>query len=200
MLRESGMSTEENSSTPTSALLRRLLDETSDLIDSPAFTHVLTLILDSAFSLLIDNKIATMAFKVPPTGASNARITDLSGLEAKTKLVNTLAIFTRQAHSIGTGGANEYLGAMESIRDLEAFAAVVYSSNFDFEAAEAAIPTESQEPSSHSQQTSYRTSAFIGSEAPLRASYVGEASQMGTQSEFDAAWEKAIAREEGRPY
>jgi peroxin-3 len=116
--------------------LRRLLDETSDLIDSPAFTHVLTLLLDSSFSLLIDNKLATMAFKIPPISESTARVQEIVGgpEDQKCKVANTLAIFCRQAHSIGSGSTNEYLAAMEEVRDLEAFAAVVYSSNFEFEA------------------------------------------------------------------
>jgi peroxin-3 len=40
---------------------------------------------------------------------------------------------TRQAHSIGNGVPNPYLQAMEQVRELEAFAVVVYSSNFEFE-------------------------------------------------------------------
>jgi peroxin-3 len=122
------------------AALRRLLDETSDLIDSPAFTHVLTLLLDSAFSLLIDNRIATLAYKIPPPSASGARVVEIvgPGTDVRAKVASTLATFSRQAHAIGSGGNNEYLNAMENVRDLEAFAAVVYSSNFEFEAPEAA--------------------------------------------------------------
>ena len=122
------------------AALRRLLDETSDLIDSPAFAHVLTLLLDSAFSLLIDTKIATLAYKIPPPSASGARVVEIvgPGTDVKAKVASTLATFSRQAHSIGSGGNNEYLTAMENVRDLEAFAAVVYSSNFEFEVPEAA--------------------------------------------------------------
>jgi peroxin-3 len=53
---------------------------------------------------------------------------------AKAKVANALAVFCRQAHAIGTGANNEYLSAIESVAQLEAFAAVVYSSNFEFEA------------------------------------------------------------------
>lgn len=61
------------------------------------------------------------------------------GTDVKTKVASTLATFSRQAHSIGSssGNNNEYLSAMEGVRDLEAFAAVVYSSNFEAEAPEA---------------------------------------------------------------
>ena len=41
---------------------------------------------------------------------------------------------TRQAHAIGNGVPNEYVQAIESVKELEAFAAVIYSSNFAFEA------------------------------------------------------------------
>lgn len=45
-----------------------------------------------------------------------------------------MAAITKQAHAIGNGVPNEYVQAMEEVRELEAFAAVVYSSNFEFEA------------------------------------------------------------------
>ncbi|KAI4124641.1 MAG: hypothetical protein LQ347_005659, partial [Umbilicaria vellea] len=53
-----------NSSTQA-APLRRLLDETSDLIDSPTFTHINTLLLDTLFSHLTDTKLRAQAFKLP---------------------------------------------------------------------------------------------------------------------------------------
>ncbi|KAF2005395.1 Peroxin-3-domain-containing protein [Amniculicola lignicola CBS 123094] len=134
VLRESGMTTP--TSAPPSPSLRRLIDETSDLIDSPSFTHVLTLLLDAAFSHLIDTKISQLAYKIPPTSASTARIQELVGTDVKAKVANSLAVFCRQAHAIGTGANNEYLVAIEGVRDLEAFAAVVYSSNFEFEGPE----------------------------------------------------------------
>ena len=51
-------------------------------------------------------------------------------MQAKAKLATILAVITRQAHAIGNGVPNTYVQAMESVRELEAFAAVVYSSNF----------------------------------------------------------------------
>ncbi len=192
VLRESGVlqptpSTTEAHTTSTS--LRRLLDETSDLIDSPTFTHVLTLMLDTGFSHLIDVKLADQAYKLPPPSQSTSnpsnpqilsdprsallspdnRVEELpdddislsttNAQQTMTKLVTTLAVFTRQAHAIGSGGnintmmsssvseipgisapsirdTNQYLAAMEAVRDLEAFAAVVYSSNFELEGVE----------------------------------------------------------------
>jgi len=127
--------------------LRRLLDETSDLIDSPTFTHVLTLLLNTCFSKLIDDRIAMEAFKVTSTDPAS-RIVDIT--DRKCKIANTLAVFCRQAHNIAAGSGemdelsatadavpNEYLAAIDQVRDLEAFAAVIYSSNFDFEAVQA---------------------------------------------------------------
>ncbi|TKA76854.1 hypothetical protein B0A49_02941 [Cryomyces minteri] len=158
VLQESGMSTSPASpapadlvipsSTAESPSLRRLLDETADLIDSPPFMHVFTLLLDAGFSRLIDDKISQQAYKIPPVSASDARVQEIVGSDVRVKLANSLAVFCRQAHAIGAGngglgtemgvgGGNEYLATMESVRDLEAFAAVVYSSNFEFEAAEA---------------------------------------------------------------
>ncbi|KAH6664335.1 Peroxin-3 family protein [Plectosphaerella plurivora] len=135
--------------------LRRLLDETSDLIESPAFRHVLTLLLDTGFSELVDRQVATSAFELPPQGdlanpasgpddflVGGAPLGTTLGAEAeeeraalrRTKVVQLpriLSVLTRQAHLIGNGMPNEYLREIERVRDLEAFAAVVYSSNWE---------------------------------------------------------------------
>lgn len=120
--------------------LRRLLDETSDLIDSPVFTHILTLLLDATFSHLVDGKVRSEAYKLAPLTASpvpESRITEVTDpdpLTASSKLATILAVMTREAHKIGNGVPNEYVQAIETVSELEAFAALVYSSNFDFEA------------------------------------------------------------------
>ncbi|QDS70439.1 hypothetical protein FKW77_009733 [Venturia effusa] len=213
VLQSAGMSgpTEINAA---NAALRRLLDETSDLIDSPAFTHVLTLLLDSGFSLLIDTKIATLAYKIPPPSASGARVVEIvgPGTDVKAKVASTLATFSRQAHSIGSGGNNEYLTAMENVRDLEAFAAVVYSSNFEFEAPEQAGLNASWEqlavPPSESggvggTSTAAATPAPSG---PLKATDPKEEVPGGEGSLIDAgevdmekAWWKATASPSASP-
>ena len=180
---------------PVSASLRRLLDETSDIVESPTFSHVLTSTLDVAFSLLVDDKVATQAYHIPvqnqqpsrsqdpgsadflqnnPLLSAETRVQEVfedqpdppgpAAQQASCKLATTLAIITRQANAIGSGGnigsfmassnlsmdpqstmagpsfkdANEYLAAMESVRDVEGFAAVVYSSNFELEGVEGA--------------------------------------------------------------
>ncbi|KAK8257668.1 Peroxin-3 [Phyllosticta capitalensis] len=184
VLTESGMTPETETSTTNATPLRRLLDETSDIIDSPSFSHVLTLTLDATFSVLIDNKIATLSYHLPPVSASTARIVELTDPQsAKTKVVNTLAVFCRQAHAIGSGADNEYLAAMENVRDLEAFAAVVYSSNFDFEPPEDV--SKGGSGATETRPTTGRTSA----EEEAAGSGGGE---------FEAAWGKALAKEDGK--
>ncbi|KAL9031566.1 MAG: hypothetical protein Q9196_000414 [Gyalolechia fulgens] len=116
--------------------LRRLLDETSDLIESPPFTQILTLLLDATFSHLTDHQIRTDAYKLPDP-SSIPRVQEVSDLDsglAKAKLANILAVMTRQAHVIGNGVPNRYAQAVEGVKELEAFAAVIYSSHFEFEA------------------------------------------------------------------
>ncbi len=148
--------------TPQSPL-RKLLDETSDLIESPPFTRIHTLLLNSLFSHLIDKKVNEQAFPVPTPQQSPPqfssedppqfpRITEISSsvtvvpaskheaavpAEPTAKLATILAILTRQAHVIGNGNTppdNEYVQVMErEVRELEAFAAVIYSSLLDVE-------------------------------------------------------------------
>ena len=129
----------QSSASTTSPPLRRLLDETSDLIDSPTFTDVLTLLLDATFSHLVDRKLRSEAYKLPPltsTPIPEPRITEVNDpnpLTASAKLATILALMTREAHKIGNGVPNEYIQAIEAVSELEGFAAVVYSSNFDLE-------------------------------------------------------------------
>ncbi|KAK2732042.1 peroxin 3 [Colletotrichum kahawae] len=123
MLSESTMS----QSPASSPAVRRLLDETSDLIESPSFTHVLTLLLDAGFSTLVDKKLASAAFDKPDLAQSEPRTSQV------VLLPKILSVLTRQAHVIGNGMPNEYLQEMEQVRDLEGFAAVVYSSNWENE-------------------------------------------------------------------
>lgn len=131
------------------APLRRLLDETSDLVDSPIFTHVLTLLLDAAFSQLTDQKIRMEAFKLPATSSLPPpsppfRMEDVTEerdpATATAKLATIMAVMTREAKAIGSRVPNVYLQAMEGVGELEGFAAVVYSSNIDLEDQETGAP------------------------------------------------------------
>ncbi|TAQ90413.1 hypothetical protein B7494_g1246 [Chlorociboria aeruginascens] len=196
VLKESGMSEEPSAESPSISSsgitpLRRLIDETSDLIDSPPFAHVLTLLLDAGFSTLVDQKIAQQAFKMPPTSGvldSNVpRVTEL--FDAKlVKLPIVLAILSKQAHSIGNGVPNEYLQAMEQVRDLEAFAAVVYSSNWGNEIS----------PTSEDASTKFKKEGPEGPEIVVSdaRSEVGAEHEslidVGTTSTFESAWGNAV--------
>lgn len=203
--------------------LRRLLDETSDLIDSPNFTHVNTLLLNALFSHLIDSKVASQAFKPasPPPSTQPAPTADptspgslnlpsplartgpslnaidsaatitpaLMGLpDPKSKFANVLAVLTRQAHSIGNGTnpPNEYLGALEEVRELEAFAAVVYSSNFELEGATDVCGnplTGDGTESTSAPRTGEESLVDLGRES------VGK----GLESSFEKVWGKTVS-------
>ncbi len=177
VLQKSGMLNETPSTTFAAGAnpLRRLLDETSDLIDSPSFSHVLTLLLDAGFSTLVDNKVAQQAFKVPPPAAETPKIQEI--YEPKpVKLPIVLALLTRQAHQIGNGMPNEYLSAMEMVGDLEAFAAVVYSSNWETEI----MPVNEAKPAEEKEKEA----------AAKSIPAVGEAADTDA---FESAWGKATA-------
>ncbi|KKY32719.1 putative peroxin-3 protein [Diaporthe ampelina] len=213
---------QQQPSLPTStASLRRLLDETSDLIEAPAFTHVLTQLLDAGFGTLLDNKLAQGAFELPPPQPSipeQAAATtpppptiDASGVaivgpeqlrqrqraEHKVLVPKCLSVLTRQAHAIGAGAAtpNEYLQAMEAVRDLEGFAALVYSSNWENE-----VRDEMPAPSSSSVTATATTTPAAGSS--LRQSRVlgledGEGSLVlvePSQGSFESAWARATEK------
>lgn len=194
VLRESGMTSSSESTSPTTATsLRRLIDETSDLIDSPAFTHVLTQLLDAGFSHLVDDKISHLSYKIPPVSDNHARVTEIVGGDVKAKVANSLAVFCRQAHSIGSGANNEYLAAIESVGGLEAFAAVVYSSNFEYESPEAVT---SYQPPAADEQLSKVTSA---NDAAVQNN-VANGSSEKTDDPFESAWGKALAKEDGQQY
>lgn len=200
VLKESGMAIESSSSKNLSITssgitpLRRLLDETSDLIDSPPFSRVLTMLLDAGFSTLVDQKIAQQAFKVPPTpdvpDLNAPQITEILDVKP-VKLPIVLAILTRQAHNIGNGVPNEYLQAMEQVRDLEAFAAVVYSSNWQSEIS----PINDEASMTPAQKRSLEDPEIIAPGLkPSRENPPGHESavDVGTASTFECAWGKAI--------
>lgn len=211
-------SSQQPPSSPNStASLRRLLDETSDLIESPTFTHVLTQLLDAGFSTLLDTKLAQGAFDLPPSPpqpsaqeeAAAAPLTiDANGVgislerqrqrgEKKVLLPKCLSVLTKQAHAVGGGvPGNEYLSAMEAVRDLEGFAALVYSSNWENEVRDAEVPAA---PS-----TTTATTTTTAAESSVRQSRVlglgdgeGEGSIVlvdPSQSSFESAWAKATEK------
>lgn len=198
VLRESGMlsatSPEESvsigSSSPTT--LRRLLDETADLIESPPFANVLTRLLDAGFSTLVENKLANQAFGMPPTSEIPSldapRVTEV--VDAKpAKLPTIMAVLTKQAHSIGNGVPNEYLQAMDQVANLEAFAAVVYSNNLEREVS----PMDDQAAGPESDAPAEIAAAEINSGDVHAPADLGAAEYLdvGTASTFEDVWGKA---------
>lgn len=104
--------------------------------------------LDAGFDFLLE-KLADGAFKqkamaLPATIPAESRITPIhddddgeekalmEGDSATTKFASVLAVLARQGHLIGNGVPNEYLQVIEQQKELEAFSALVYSSNFEF--------------------------------------------------------------------
>lgn len=212
--------------------LRRLLDETSDLVDSPTFSYVLTRLLDASFSHLIDFRVATEAYKTPgPTAPTfEERITEIP--DTKCKVAHILPVFCKQAHVIAqssgeldaiTGGSaqeNEYLAAMNQVPDLRSFAAVIYSSNFEYEMPEG-LPehgtaqrrkednsSSTDSPDSTAQEAADSPPKDTAAESVLEDSEVlvlNEAQEeevqdpgrSGPASDFEAAWEKATSSIDG---
>jgi peroxin-3 len=212
VLRESGIlddmpsaPAQSSSSSPTSpttssssASLRRLLDETSDLIESPTFSHVLTQLLDAGFSTLLEHKLTSGIFDTPTVSA--AHVDPLystgglpgAGVSRAVLLPKILSVLTRQAHAIGNGMPNEYLQAMESVADLEGFAAVVYSSNWQ---AEIKGEEEGEAVGVVAKGGLDTSQVFAGSQSVTAA---GESSIVMVDARdaqagglFDSAWEKA---------
>lgn len=216
---------EEPSSPTSTASLRRLLDETSDLIEAPAFTHVFTQLLDAGFGTLLDTKLAQGAFDLAPPQPSEPASTlpsptiDSSGVaivgpeqlrqrqraESKVLLPKCLSVLTRQAHAIGAGAPspNEYLQAMEAVRDLEGFAALVYSSNWENE-----VRDEMPPPSSSSVSGTLTTGTTTAAGSSVRQSRVlglgdGVGDVEGSlvlvepsqgSSSFESAWARATEK------
>ncbi|KAI1212216.1 Peroxin-3 [Annulohypoxylon truncatum] len=212
-----------SSSAPPETSLRRLLDETSDLIESPAFTHVLTLLLDAGFSTLLYKKLLPGAFDTPGGAFTSPPAADMGTLAgqqaaqaaASSKIVllpKILSVLTRQAHVIGNGMPNEYLQDMEQVRDLEAFAAVVYSSNWENEihqddgafAEAVAKRTAADEKEVASSSRSkllglgpegavgrFSQTSTVGEESMVLVDPSQSQSQSQLQSSFESAWGKA---------
>lgn len=88
---------------------------------------------------------------------------------------------------------------MEQVRDLEAFAAVVYSSNFDFEAPEmgmSSVSEQSRPVSSVLWDQSRPVSSVVWDEGEeiTKSRAPGNAAPGG--GGFEAAWEKALLNQE----
>ncbi|KAK0622935.1 Peroxin-3 [Immersiella caudata] len=184
----------------SSASLRLLLDETADLIESPAFGQVLTQLLDAAFAVLLTNKLAAGAFETPLSAELRDPLSG-AGYSRAVLLPKILSVLTRQAHVIGNGMPNEHLQAMEAVRDLEGFAAIVYSSNWQ---AEIARDGEAQAAAKAAPIAVESAKALVTETPTMQQSQVsgttaadGESSLVvvDSQTSFDSAWEKAVGQQ-----
>jgi peroxin-3 len=209
-----GSSSEASPTSTITPALRRLLDETSDLIESPAFCHVLTRLLDAGFSVLLNKKLLTGAFAVdiPATATATASISEFpkqAGANVTSRAVllpKILSVLTRQAHAIGNGMPNEYLQEIEQVRDLEAFAAVVYSSNWENEihqdeALVAAAAGLNVDAAAVTAATAAQADEIVvlrqdrGTDLESSQTAGGDGSVVvvdPSQSSFESAWEKAL--------
>lgn len=211
VLQESGVLNPDSPSSPqTAASLRQLLDETSDLIESPSFSRILTALNNEGFATLIEEKCAKTVFKTPPptTSSEPATAAALSSTATivpppsplpKAKLATILALITREAHVIGSGTSsppNEYLSIMEqNVRELEAFAAVVYSSNFQLELLQSGDDASSPPsgPKSSTALHSVPPKNNTAASSPLR-----EDLPAGEDSAFEEVWGKAVETSDSR--
>lgn len=179
--------------------LRKLLDEAADLIDSPSFTRLHTLIVNAMISQLIDKRVIQQLYPQPDTHSPpssemssqglHPRITELDSAvtvvpsDPRVKLASILAVLTRQAHAIGNGTnpPNEYLAIIDAeVKELDSFAAVIYTSNL-----EAGIEQSQAQAQQRADQSGIKSSDGVGvSEVGL-----GSVDDM-VESQLESAWEQ----------
>lgn len=96
----------------TGCMLRELLDETADIIDSPNCQDIIFRLVHTGLSVFM-SKIHEI----------------YSPQTEKVRLVSILAIAARQAHQMAAGHplTNEYVEAMVNLTELDAFSALIYS-------------------------------------------------------------------------
>ncbi|GAA5883133.1 hypothetical protein JCM1840_004395, partial [Sporobolomyces johnsonii] len=119
--------------------LRSLLSETSDTLSSPDALLVLRLVLDRLLALSIEK--LGVAFLRSPSGEEEegrgARFEDVT--EKQARLASLLPVLTRLSSALGGesgegaavlrgGHGNEFVEALEDVRELREFSAIVYAS------------------------------------------------------------------------
>ncbi|KAF8945219.1 peroxin [Haplosporangium gracile] len=114
-------------------VLRNLLDETRDFIDSADFTTVLSSTLATTFSrfnLALQPTFNPFLLLPPQSGNSAviAEIEDDEDMDRAVSLVSLLPLVARQVHLIINGVPNEYVESLAMVKELQAFSAIVYSS------------------------------------------------------------------------
>ncbi|KAF9328756.1 peroxin [Podila minutissima] len=110
-------------------VLRNLLDETRDFIDSEDFSTVLNSTLNATF--------ARFSLALQPTfnpflsqsrNAVIEEIEDDDDIDRAVPLASLLPLIARQVHLIINGVPNEYVESLAMVKELQAFSAIVYSS------------------------------------------------------------------------
>ncbi|KAF9275053.1 peroxin [Linnemannia elongata] len=114
-------------------VLRNLLDETRDFIDSADFTTVLSSTLATTFArfnLALQPTFNPFLLSPPQSGNSAviAEIEDDEDIDRAVPLVTLLPLVSRQVHLIINGVPNEYVESLAMVKELQAFSAIVYSS------------------------------------------------------------------------
>ncbi|KAI8575944.1 hypothetical protein K450DRAFT_259067 [Umbelopsis ramanniana AG] len=111
--------------------LRRLLDETSDFVESVDFKTVLGACLEELFALFYHNTF-TKPFDRENNVSNEDRIQEInsnylqpSAIEKKVTIANLLPPVSRQSHLIIN--SNEYLNALSYVKELQAFSAIIYT-------------------------------------------------------------------------
>ncbi|ORX88320.1 Peroxin-3 [Basidiobolus meristosporus CBS 931.73] len=116
--------------------LRMLLDEVKDFLDSPDFVVVRQSCLDEAFSFLSYNMRSTFVLKGADTRPS-PKLYELDSAEdpiadqtteRAVPLVSLLPVISRQVHHIINGVPNNYVEILCSVKELQSYSAIVYSS------------------------------------------------------------------------
>ncbi|KAG0086702.1 peroxin [Podila epicladia] len=110
-------------------VLRNLLDETRDFIDSEDFSTVLNSTLNATFARFSMALQPTFnPFLSQSRNAMIEEIEDDDDIDRAVPLASLLPLIARQVHLIINGVPNEYVESLAMVKELQAFSAIVYSS------------------------------------------------------------------------
>ncbi|KAF9345747.1 peroxin, partial [Mortierella sp. AD094] len=111
------------------SVLRNLLDETRDFIDSEDFSTVLSSTLATTFARFNLSLQPTFnPFLLGGGGSAIEEIENDEDIDRSVPLITLLPLVTRQVHLIINGVPNEYVESLSMVKELQAFSAIVYSS------------------------------------------------------------------------
>ncbi|KAF9433400.1 peroxin [Entomortierella beljakovae] len=111
------------------SVLRSLLDETRDFIDSDDFNTVLSSTLATTFARFnLALQPTFNPFLLSGRGGVIEEIENDDDIDRAVPLASLLPLVARQVHLIINGVPNEYVESLSMVKDLQAFSAIVYSS------------------------------------------------------------------------